>query len=148
MPPKIRLAQCLKHSTLQPTGEEIASNRRKKLVRPMSQLGQNAKYSEGADDFRLAPMNGHHQARLPCRKRAIKRLMQRSKLPALFDHLVGAGKQRWWNGEAERSCGLEVNHQLEPCRLLHRQLTRFAAVQNLRDLLGERGSHLAEAGPV
>jgi len=28
----------------------------------MSELGQNAKYSERADDFRLAPMNGHHQA--------------------------------------------------------------------------------------
>jgi len=25
-------------------------------------LGQNAKYSERADEFRLAPMNGHHQA--------------------------------------------------------------------------------------
>jgi hypothetical protein len=57
------------------------------------------------------------------------------------------GDRRGWNGEAERSCGLEVNHQLEPCRLFHRQLTRSGAVQNLRDLLSGRGSHLAEAGP-
>jgi len=32
--------------------------------------GQNAKYSEGADNFRFAAMNGHHQARAPCRKSA------------------------------------------------------------------------------
>jgi hypothetical protein len=33
-------------------------------------VGQNAKYSERADNFRFAPMNGHHQARTPCRKSA------------------------------------------------------------------------------
>jgi len=32
------------------------------VVPPRSALGQNAKYPERADDFRLAPMNGHHQA--------------------------------------------------------------------------------------
>src|SRR5438876_4684826 len=36
----------------------------------MSELGQNAKYSERADNFRFAPINGHHQARTPCRKSA------------------------------------------------------------------------------
>jgi len=35
-----------------------------------SASGQNAKYSERADNFRFAPMNGHHQARMPCRKGA------------------------------------------------------------------------------
>jgi hypothetical protein len=34
----------------------------------MSAQGQNAKYSERADNFRFAPMNGHHQARTPCLK--------------------------------------------------------------------------------
>jgi hypothetical protein len=33
-------------------------------------MGQKAKYSERADNFRFAPMNGHHQARTPCRKSA------------------------------------------------------------------------------
>ena len=35
----------------------------------------------------------------------------------LFDHLVGAGEQREWHGEAERLGGLEVYHQLELARL-------------------------------
>src|ERR1700681_4445398 len=36
-------------------------------------LGQNAKYSERADDFRLAAKNGHRQARTLCPFRAKKR---------------------------------------------------------------------------
>jgi hypothetical protein len=46
----------------------------------MSLSGQNAKYSERADNFRFAPINGHHQARTPCRKSATTGLMHRSKL--------------------------------------------------------------------
>jgi hypothetical protein len=30
-----------------------------------------------------------------------------------FDHLVGAGQKRGWNGEPERLCGLEVDYQIE-----------------------------------
>jgi hypothetical protein len=37
---------------------------------PTSEWGQNAKYSERADDFRFAPIDGHHQARTPCRNSA------------------------------------------------------------------------------
>src|SRR5438105_14415531 len=33
-------------------------------------IGQNAKYSQRADDFRLQPMNGHHQAQTPRPKSA------------------------------------------------------------------------------
>jgi hypothetical protein len=43
----------------------------------------------------------------------------------LFDHLVGAGEQRLRQGEAERLGGLEVDHQLELCRLFNRQITRL-----------------------
>src|SRR6476646_3750836 len=47
----------------------------------MSQLGQNAKYSERADDFRLTPENGHHQARTLCRKSATSGLLRCRKQP-------------------------------------------------------------------
>ena len=30
----------------------------------------------------------------------------------LFDHLVGTGEQRWWNGEAECVGGLEIDVQI------------------------------------
>src|SRR5437868_3564772 len=41
-------------------------------------------------------------------------LMPRSKTPSLFDQLVGGGEERGRNGEVERPCGLEVDHQLVP----------------------------------
>jgi hypothetical protein len=38
----------------------------------------------------------------------------------LFDHLVGGGKQRWRNSQAERFCRLQVDDELELCGLHHR----------------------------
>jgi hypothetical protein len=40
------------------------------------------------------------------------------QMTSLFDHLVGADKQRWRDGEAERPCGVEVYHKLKFRRLL------------------------------
>src|SRR3982074_205485 len=48
----------------------------------MSQIGQNAKYSERADNFRFAPINGHHQARKPCRKSAKLRHTNTYSIPS------------------------------------------------------------------
>jgi hypothetical protein len=33
-------------------------------------------------------------------------------LARLFDHLVGTEQKRFWNCEAERLCGLEVDYEL------------------------------------
>jgi hypothetical protein len=47
------------------------------------------------------------------------------KWPQLFDHLVGARKERWWYGEAKRLCGLKINRQLEPSWLNDWQFGRL-----------------------
>jgi len=40
----------------------------------------------------------------------------------LLDHLVGAAEERKWDGEAERSRGLQVDKKLDLLRLLNRQV--------------------------
>ena len=56
---------------------------------------------------------------------------------ALFDHLVGAGEQRFGDVKADRfGCG-QVENKIEPRRLLDRNVSRLRAVQNLvRELSG------------
>src|SRR5262249_46275547 len=48
----------------------------------------------------------------------------------LFDHLVGAGENGGRDVEAERPGGLEIDHQLEFHRLLHRQVGGLLASKN------------------
>jgi hypothetical protein len=53
--------------------------------------------------------------------------LKRAKLGSrrLFDHLVGARKERRRYGEAKRLCGLEINRKLEPSWLNDRQFGRL-----------------------
>src|ERR1017187_6596544 len=49
---------------------------------------------------------------------------------SLFDHLVGNGEHARGNGEAERFRGLEVDHELEFCRLNYRHIGGLGALEN------------------
>jgi hypothetical protein len=65
----------------------------------------------------------------------------------LFDHLLGADKQGWWNFEAKRLGGLEIYGQLELDRLFYRKLARSRAAQNLGDVTGRAPILSGKLGP-
>jgi hypothetical protein len=52
-------------------------------------------------------------------------------LRTLLNHLVGAQQERFGDGQPDRLGGLHIDDQLEFCRLLHRQVRGFGALQNL-----------------
>ena len=53
---------------------------------------------------------------------------------ALFDHLIGEGKQLVGNLEAERPRGLEVDGKLELDRRFHWQICGLGALQDTIDI--------------
>jgi len=54
-------------------------------------------------------------------------------LPTLFDYLVSATGQDRRDRQADRIRRLHVHHQLEPGRLLDRQVCRLGTSENLVD---------------
>src|SRR5258708_22847429 len=76
-----------------------------------------------------APESGqiaHVSVCLLCANRV---LTHRSKKLAVTS--VGAGQECWRDFKAERLGGLEIDHELEPSRLLDRDFARLRAAQNL-----------------
>src|SRR5690348_5931808 len=65
-----------------------------------------------------------------------------------FDDLVGAVEDRWRHGETERLRGLEVDDQLECCRLLHRQIRRFGAFEDLPNVIADLAKDSREARSI
>jgi len=59
-----------------------------------------------------------------------EQLQQDALTEFLLNDLVGAGKQRGRDSEAERLCSLEVDDQLDFGRHLHRQICRFLTLEN------------------
>src|SRR2546421_2593305 len=60
---------------------------------------------------------------------------QSQQTRSLFDHLVGASKQRRRHFEAARLRGIHVNHQLEFGRLNDRQVTARFALEDAAPIL-------------
>src|SRR5262245_38964433 len=52
-----------------------------------------------------------------------------------FDHLVGASEHARWHFDAEGLGSLEVDDEIEFCRLLDGHLARFCTAENLGQLL-------------
>src|SRR6516164_7196085 len=55
---------------------------------------------------------------------------------SLFDHLVGAGKQRWWHGQAQRLGGFQVDDKFVLGRRLHWKITRLLAPKDAINVSG------------
>src|SRR5262249_24981988 len=66
----------------------------------------------------------------------------------LLDHLVGALHEGLRNREAEGLGGLQVNHQLEPCRLLDREVGSLGALENLVHVDGRAAEYVETAAPI
>ena len=71
-----------------------------------------------------------------------------SKKTSLFDHLVGAQHEAGGDLVADRLCGLEIDHQFEPGRLLDRKIGRLSAAQHLGDQPRPLTENLREARAV
>jgi len=63
----------------------------------------------------------------------------------LFDDVVGASEHHCRHGETQCFGGLEIDHQLEFCRLLDRQIGRLDALQ---DFLHESGAEPKRIGTI
>src|SRR5438477_9749659 len=63
-------------------------------------------------------------------------------MAALFDHLVGAGKEGAWDRQTDFLSSLQIDDQFEPSRLLDGQLGRFASFEDFRDIVGRYQHHL------
>src|SRR5262249_36140619 len=93
--------------------------------------GSKADIRAAKSHVRFTPESGHVQ----CSAVADVRYGPKADIVRLFDHLVGALKQRRWDCESKRLRGLVVNDQLEPRCLSQRQVTRPSATQDFCDLL-------------
>src|SRR5262245_15354921 len=66
----------------------------------------------------------------------------------LFDHLVGAGEQRRWNFEPERSRGHEIDDEFELGGLHDRQVGRLGAFEDLTGIDADLTPHDRNIGSI
>jgi hypothetical protein len=66
----------------------------------------------------------------------------------LFDHLVGAGEQRWWNGEAEPFGGLKIDDESMRRYLLNWDVSGLRSLEYLVSLMGHLGDEAINVGDI
>src|ERR1700682_2102309 len=80
---------------------------------------------------RQGPRNIRYQASaIPYSDRSSTSWIAPACLAHSFAHLVGAGEQARRNGQVEKFCGLEIDHELKFGGLLYRQISRLGAFQD------------------
>src|SRR5580692_11594934 len=67
---------------------------------------------------------------------------------SLFDHLVGTCDKARLNVKSDRLRGFLIDDQLEPCRLLNRNIRGTSAAQNLDHHAGSLAVHVRKARTV
>ena len=72
--------------------------------------------------------------------------MNRRRL--LFNNLISAGKERMWHSEAKRLGGVEVDHQLEFGRALHRKVCGLFALKDSIDVASSLPVLINRVSPV
>ena len=92
-----------------------------------------------AEDYRAPPAHYFGSAVVPAAKcrnflRSGSFIAGRS-LRASFDHLVGAGEQRWKNVQAERLCRRQIDDKIKFGRLLDGNFCRLPAAQDSVDVV-------------
>src|SRR5262249_50884267 len=96
---------------------------------------------------RLLPRNSIRK-RFGINDLPVSSILVRSAHGNSFDHLVGAGKQRRWDFEAERLCRLAVDDQIEFAGLHHRQVGGLGALQDAGGIRANLTVHVFKARSV
>jgi len=66
----------------------------------------------------------------------------------LLDHLIGAGEQSGGHCQAECRCGFQIDRQFVFVWRLHRQISRFLALEDAIDITGSAVIFVQLIGPV
>src|SRR5262245_59006478 len=66
----------------------------------------------------------------------------------LLNHLIRAGEQKRWHGDAKHLCGPEIHHLFEPDRRLHRQVPGAGAPEDSVDIGGCASKNVAQVRAV